>query len=107
MNSFGTRHRLKAMYVIHLAEADESNGSISSEEDLGHLDYSKTFSVKQTVPKKSISQIIKDKKKQTQLTLQWYSLIIFSFNEACHYKLSTKSGSKKLYYYKLGFCLFY
>ncbi|KTG34229.1 hypothetical protein cypCar_00013025, partial [Cyprinus carpio] len=60
-----------AMYVIHLAEADESNGSISSEEDLGHLDYSKTFSVKQTVPKKSISQIIKDKKKQTQLTLQW------------------------------------
>ncbi|RXN07458.1 DNA-binding RFX6 [Labeo rohita] len=59
------------MYVIHLAEADESNGSISSEEDLGHLDYSKTFSVKQTVPKKSISQIIKDKKKQTQLTLQW------------------------------------
>ncbi|XP_042602873.1 DNA-binding protein RFX6 isoform X1 [Cyprinus carpio] len=53
------------------SEADESNGSISSEEDLGHLDYSKTFSVKQTVPKKSISQIIKDKKKQTQLTLQW------------------------------------
>uniref|UniRef100_A0A671MGV6 DNA-binding protein RFX6 n=1 Tax=Sinocyclocheilus anshuiensis TaxID=1608454 RepID=A0A671MGV6_9TELE len=59
------------MYVIHLAEADESNGSISSEEDLGHVDYSKTFSVKQAVPKKSISQIIKDKKKQTQLTLQW------------------------------------
>uniref|UniRef100_A0A672PLV2 DNA-binding protein RFX6 n=1 Tax=Sinocyclocheilus grahami TaxID=75366 RepID=A0A672PLV2_SINGR len=59
------------MYVIHLAEADESNGSISSEEDLGHVDYSKKFSVKQAVPKKSISQIIKDKKKQTQLTLQW------------------------------------
>uniref|UniRef100_A0A8C1GCM2 DNA-binding protein RFX6 n=1 Tax=Cyprinus carpio TaxID=7962 RepID=A0A8C1GCM2_CYPCA len=59
------------MYVIHLAEADESNGSISSEEDLSHVDYSKTFSVKQIVPKKSISQIIKDKKKQTQLTLQW------------------------------------
>uniref|UniRef100_A0A673J7I5 DNA-binding protein RFX6 n=1 Tax=Sinocyclocheilus rhinocerous TaxID=307959 RepID=A0A673J7I5_9TELE len=59
------------MYVIHLAEADESNGSISSEEVLGHVDYSKTFSVKQAVPKKSISQIIKDKKKQTQLTLQW------------------------------------
>nr|XP_055043022.1 DNA-binding protein RFX6 isoform X1 [Misgurnus anguillicaudatus] len=50
------------------SEADESNGSISSEED---LDYSKTFSLKQTVPKKSISQIIKDKKKQTHLTLQW------------------------------------
>ncbi|NP_001410707.1 DNA-binding protein RFX6 [Danio rerio] len=59
------------MYVIHLAEADESNASISSEEDLGHLDYSKPFAAKQTQPKKSISQIIKDKKKQTQLTLQW------------------------------------
>ncbi|KAA0708353.1 DNA-binding protein RFX6 [Triplophysa tibetana] len=50
------------------SEADESNGSVSSEED---LDYSKTFSLKETVPKKSISQIIKDKKKQTHLTLQW------------------------------------
>lgn len=59
---------LKAMRVIYSTEADESNGSISSEED---LDY-KTFSLKQTVPKKSISQIIKDKKKQTHLTLQWY-----------------------------------
>uniref|UniRef100_A0A8C1A1K9 DNA-binding protein RFX6 n=1 Tax=Cyprinus carpio carpio TaxID=630221 RepID=A0A8C1A1K9_CYPCA len=57
--------------IIFVVNSDESNGSISSEEDLGHLDYSKTFSVKQTVPKKSISQIIKDKKKQTQLTLQW------------------------------------
>ncbi|XP_073788676.1 DNA-binding protein RFX6 isoform X4 [Danio rerio] len=53
------------------SEADESNASISSEEDLGHLDYSKPFAAKQTQPKKSISQIIKDKKKQTQLTLQW------------------------------------
>ncbi|TRY58205.1 hypothetical protein DNTS_017416 [Danionella cerebrum] len=52
---------------IHLAEADDSNGSISSEEDLSHAN----FSAKQTLPKKSISQIIKDKKKQTQLTLQW------------------------------------
>ncbi|XP_056619806.1 DNA-binding protein RFX6 [Triplophysa dalaica] len=50
------------------SEADESNGSVSSEED---LDYSKTFSLKETVLKKSISQIIKDKKKQTHLTLQW------------------------------------
>lgn len=59
------------MCVIYSTEADESNGSVSSEED---LDYSKTFSLKETVPKKSISQIIKDKKKQTHLTLQWYSL---------------------------------
>ncbi|MCI4389681.1 hypothetical protein PGIGA_G00101270 [Pangasianodon gigas] len=54
------------------SEADESNGTISSEDDLDHLEYSKNFSLKQTVTKKSISEIIKDKKKQTQLTLQWY-----------------------------------
>ncbi|KAB5540054.1 hypothetical protein PHYPO_G00096930 [Pangasianodon hypophthalmus] len=53
------------------SEADESNGTISSEDDLDHLEYSKNFSLKQTVTKKSISEIIKDKKKQTQLTLQW------------------------------------
>ncbi|KAG7316359.1 hypothetical protein KOW79_019900 [Hemibagrus wyckioides] len=53
------------------SEADESNGTISSEDDLDHLDYSKNFTLRQTVPKKSISEIIKDKKKQTQLTLQW------------------------------------
>ncbi|XP_017311664.1 DNA-binding protein RFX6 [Ictalurus punctatus] len=53
------------------SEADESNGTISSEDDLDHLDYSKNFTLKQTVTKKSISEIIKDKKKQTQLTLQW------------------------------------
>lgn len=92
------------MYVIHLAEADESNGSISSEEDLGHLDYSKTFSVKQTVPKKSISQIIKDKKKQTQLTLQWCSLIISSFHEACHLNNVQKVEAKNNTTF--GFCCF-
>ncbi|KAF7690521.1 DNA-binding protein RFX6 [Silurus meridionalis] len=53
------------------SEADESNGSFSSEDDLDHFEYSKTFSLKQTATKKSISEIIKDKKKQTQLTLQW------------------------------------
>ncbi|KAK3516690.1 hypothetical protein QTP70_022182 [Hemibagrus guttatus] len=57
--------------VIYLTEADESNGTISSEDDLDHLDYLKNFTLKQTVTKKSISEIIKDKKKQTQLTLQW------------------------------------
>lgn len=56
---------------IYLTEADESNGTISSEDDLDHLEYSKNFTLKQTVTKKSISEIIKDKKKQTQLTLQW------------------------------------
>ncbi|XP_030626635.1 DNA-binding protein RFX6 [Chanos chanos] len=53
------------------SEADDSNGTISSEEDQDQLEYSKNFSFKQSTPKKSISQIIKDKKKQTQLTLQW------------------------------------
>ncbi|XP_041951274.1 DNA-binding protein RFX6 [Alosa sapidissima] len=53
------------------SEADDSNGSISSEEDLDTLEYAKTLAFKESVPKKSISQIIKDKKKQTQLTLQW------------------------------------
>ncbi|XP_072512645.1 DNA-binding protein RFX6 [Salminus brasiliensis] len=53
------------------SEAEESNGTISSEDDLDHLEFSKSFALKQTVTKKSISQIIKDKKKQTQLTLLW------------------------------------
>ncbi|KAL7888465.1 hypothetical protein AOLI_G00034390 [Acnodon oligacanthus] len=53
------------------SEAEESNGTLSSEDDLHHLEYSKNFALEQTVAKKSISQIIKDKKKQTQLTLQW------------------------------------
>ncbi|XP_076874011.1 DNA-binding protein RFX6 [Brachyhypopomus gauderio] len=53
------------------SEADESNGTISSEDDLDHTEYSKNFTLRQTATKKTISQIIKDKKKQTQLTLQW------------------------------------
>lgn len=57
---------------MNFTEADESNGSMSSEEDLDTLEYAKTLAFKQSVPKRSISQIIKDKKKQTQLTLQWY-----------------------------------
>lgn len=60
------------MDYIYLPEADESNGTISSEDDFDQLEYSNNFSLKQTVTKKSISEIIKDKKKQTQLTLQWY-----------------------------------
>uniref|UniRef100_A0A8C1VQT3 DNA-binding protein RFX6 n=1 Tax=Cyprinus carpio TaxID=7962 RepID=A0A8C1VQT3_CYPCA len=65
------RRRILALNQVGKSLFSNYNGSISSEEDLGHVDYSKTFSVKQIVPKKSISQIIKDKKKQTQLTLQW------------------------------------
>uniref|UniRef100_A0A8C2IQY3 DNA-binding protein RFX6 n=1 Tax=Cyprinus carpio TaxID=7962 RepID=A0A8C2IQY3_CYPCA len=65
------RRRILALNQVGKSLFSNYNGSISSEEDLSHVDYSKTFSVKQIVPKKSISQIIKDKKKQTQLTLQW------------------------------------
>ncbi|XP_026857477.2 DNA-binding protein RFX6 [Electrophorus electricus] len=53
------------------SEADESNGTISSEDEIDHTEYSKNFTLRETATKKTISQIIKDKKKQTQLTLQW------------------------------------
>ncbi|XP_036406520.1 DNA-binding protein RFX6 [Megalops cyprinoides] len=53
------------------SEVDECNETPSSEEDLDPLEYTKDLAFKQSVPKKSITQIIKDKKKQTQLTLQW------------------------------------
>uniref|UniRef100_A0A8C7LR99 Regulatory factor X, 6 n=1 Tax=Oncorhynchus mykiss TaxID=8022 RepID=A0A8C7LR99_ONCMY len=54
-----------------LSEADDSNETPSSEEDQDLLEYSKDLAFNQTTPRKSITQIIKDKKKQTHLTLQW------------------------------------
>lgn len=58
--------------VFHCySEVEDSNGSLSSDEELDTLEYAKSLAFKQSIPKKSISQIIKDKKKQTQLTLQW------------------------------------
>ncbi|CAG5960376.1 unnamed protein product, partial [Menidia menidia] len=53
--------------------AEDSNETLSSEEDqdLGDLNLDQTLKQDFTSSKKSISQIIKDKKKQTQLTLQW------------------------------------
>uniref|UniRef100_A0A673Y253 DNA-binding protein RFX6 n=1 Tax=Salmo trutta TaxID=8032 RepID=A0A673Y253_SALTR len=54
-----------------LSEADDSNETQSSEEDQDLLEYSKDLAFNQTTPRKSITQIIKDKKKQTHLTLQW------------------------------------
>ncbi|XP_064196398.1 DNA-binding protein RFX6 [Anguilla rostrata] len=53
------------------SEVEDCNETPSSEEDLDPSEYTKELSFKQSVPKKSITQIIKDKKKQTQLTLQW------------------------------------
>ncbi|XP_071019617.1 DNA-binding protein RFX6-like [Oncorhynchus clarkii lewisi] len=53
------------------SEAEDTNETPSSEEDQDFVEYSKDLAFKQTTPRKSITQIIKDKKKQTQLTLQW------------------------------------
>uniref|UniRef100_A0A8C8JAK0 DNA-binding protein RFX6 n=1 Tax=Oncorhynchus tshawytscha TaxID=74940 RepID=A0A8C8JAK0_ONCTS len=53
------------------SEADDSNETPSSEEDQDLLEYSKDLAFNQMTPRKSITQIIKDKKKQTHLTLQW------------------------------------
>ncbi|XP_032877941.1 DNA-binding protein RFX6 [Amblyraja radiata] len=54
------------------SESENCNGFASSEEEDGNVSEEKTFlSDKQQSPKRTITQIIKDKKKQTQLTLQW------------------------------------
>ncbi|XP_035801987.2 DNA-binding protein RFX6 [Amphiprion ocellaris] len=55
------------------SEAEDSNETPSSEEDHDLVDLNSDLSIKQsiTASRKTISQIIKDKKKQTQLTLQW------------------------------------
>lgn len=59
---------------LHVSsEAEDSNELPSSEEDQDLLDFNPDLGVKQNMvsSRKTISQIIKDKKKQTQLTLQW------------------------------------
>ncbi|XP_062926377.1 DNA-binding protein RFX6 isoform X1 [Mobula hypostoma] len=54
------------------SESENCNGFASSDEEDGNVSEGKTFlNYKQQSPKKTITQIIKDKKKQTQLTLQW------------------------------------
>ncbi|XP_075869151.1 DNA-binding protein RFX6 isoform X2 [Nelusetta ayraudi] len=55
------------------SEAEDSNEAASSEEDQDLVDFSPDLSIKQSLSssRRTISQIIKDKKKQTQLTLQW------------------------------------
>lgn len=54
-------------------EAEDSNETPSSEEDQDLADYNTDLGIKESTSssRKTISQIIKDKKKQTQLTLQW------------------------------------
>ncbi|XP_048387311.1 DNA-binding protein RFX6 isoform X2 [Stegostoma tigrinum] len=54
------------------SESENCNEIASSEEEEGHVPERKTcLSEEQQCQKKTITQIIKDKKKQTQLTLQW------------------------------------
>lgn len=54
------------------SEMHLNNGNFSSEEDDADTQESKTKATDpQLSQKKSITQIMKDKKKQTQLTLQW------------------------------------
>uniref|UniRef100_A0A3B4TIQ7 DNA-binding protein RFX6 n=1 Tax=Seriola dumerili TaxID=41447 RepID=A0A3B4TIQ7_SERDU len=59
------------LYVF--SEAEDSNETPSSEEDQDLVDFNADLTIKQSISssRKTISQIIKDKKKQTQLTLQW------------------------------------
>ncbi|CAL8318209.1 unnamed protein product [Merluccius merluccius] len=52
------------------SEAEESSDSRCSEADLNLSQYSAELPVQNPLPR-NITQIIKDKKKQTQLTLQW------------------------------------
>uniref|UniRef100_A0A671V7R5 DNA-binding protein RFX6 n=1 Tax=Sparus aurata TaxID=8175 RepID=A0A671V7R5_SPAAU len=58
---------------MDFSEAEDSNETPSSEEDQDLVDFNPDLSIKQSISssRKTISQIIKDKKKQTQLTLQW------------------------------------
>uniref|UniRef100_A0A8D3DS25 DNA-binding protein RFX6 n=1 Tax=Scophthalmus maximus TaxID=52904 RepID=A0A8D3DS25_SCOMX len=60
-------------------KAEDSNETPSSEEEQDLVDFNADLTIKQSISsssssstlRKTISQIIKDKKKQTQLTLQW------------------------------------
>lgn len=65
---------MNAVFVcVDFSEAEDSNETPSSEEDQDLVDFNPDLSIKQSISssRKTISQIIKDKKKQTQLTLQW------------------------------------
>ncbi|XP_029352939.1 DNA-binding protein RFX6 [Echeneis naucrates] len=63
----------RCIHLHVLPEAEDSNETPSSEEDQDLVDLNPDLTIKQSISssRKTISQIIKDKKKQTQLTLQW------------------------------------
>lgn len=66
--------KLSRIYLRVFLEAEDSNETPSSEEDQDLVDFNPDLTIKQSISssRKTISQIIKDKKKQTQLTLQWW-----------------------------------
>ncbi|TNN42860.1 DNA-binding protein RFX6 [Liparis tanakae] len=70
------------MYLFVFSEAEDSNETPSSEEDQDLVDLNSDLTIKQSIlsSRKTISQIIKDKKKQTQLTLQCSSHGISKLN---------------------------
>lgn len=69
------QHTKKLLHICLrvFLEAEDSNETPSSEEDQDLVDFNPDLTIKQSISssRKTISQIIKDKKKQTQLTLQW------------------------------------
>uniref|UniRef100_A0ACB8GCW2 Uncharacterized protein n=1 Tax=Sphaerodactylus townsendi TaxID=933632 RepID=A0ACB8GCW2_9SAUR len=68
----GLRSGIKAGEQQSLSEIHFSSEALSSEEEDGEIQESKIKSLsKHLPPKKTITQIMNDKKKQTQLTLQW------------------------------------
>ncbi|CAG5960140.1 unnamed protein product, partial [Menidia menidia] len=100
-----------SVFYLTPSEAEDSNETLSSEEDqdLGDLNLDQTLKQDFTSSKKSISQIIKDKKKQTQLTLQWLEenyivcegTIRQKFPLLTTRRLGTR-GHSKYHYYGIG-----
>ncbi|OXB76488.1 UNVERIFIED_CONTAM: hypothetical protein H355_014532 [Colinus virginianus] len=70
----------------------ELPAAIKSEEDADTRDGKLRAADKSSSPKKSITQMMKDKKKQTQLTLQWYHYYGIGIKESSAYYHSVYSG---------------
>ncbi|XP_055362476.1 DNA-binding protein RFX6 isoform X2 [Betta splendens] len=96
------------------SEAEDSNETPSSDEERDLVDFNPELPIKHSVSssRKSISQIIRDKKKQTQLTLQWERLepaCAATFGKTIRQKfplLTTRRlgtrGHSKYHYYGIG-----
>lgn len=78
---------------------EDSNEAASSEEDQDLVDFSPDLSTKHSLSssRKTISQIIKDKKKQTQLTLQWWARLSPQNTQNCYGTKSWSTMTKRNY----------